>query len=80
MDSARAQLDRRVSFAAFAADPFFGIPTEGEQDRDFKLDHFYDEPSPELFEEFSKDLSLQGRPRAQSLQVYPVKRPVIASP
>ena len=35
LDSARASLDRRVSFAAYANDNYFGIGDEGETDNGF---------------------------------------------
>ena len=67
LDSARASLDRRVSFAAYAHDNYFGIADEGETDTGFQLDHYYDEPSPELFKELSGDFKLGvRRPRAFS--------------
>ena len=67
LDSARASLDRKVSFNAYAHDNYFGIANEGETENDFQLDHYYDEPSPELFKELSGDFRLGvRRPRAFS--------------
>ena len=43
-------MDRRVSFAGYAYDNFFEIRSEEAQSDDFKLNHFYDEPSPELLQ------------------------------
>ena len=68
MDSARADLDRQTSFVAYANDNLFHVPQEGENDRDFKIDHFFDEPSPDLFADGIQNIKLGvRRPRALSL-------------
>lgn len=55
LDSDAAVVDRRISFAAYAYDPFPMVSQIGEPKEDFKIDHFYDEPTPELKEQLTSD-------------------------
>lgn len=53
---------------AYAHDNFFMIPNVGESERGFRLNHFYDEPSPDLFDEQKNEELKLGvrRPRSYS--------------
>ena len=48
-------VDRRISFAAYAYDPFPMVSQIGEAKEDFKINHFYDEPTPELKVQLTSD-------------------------
>lgn len=69
-ESDNADADRRVSFMAYACDPYPNVQQVGERkDEDFKLNHFYDEPSPEMQLQLDYDAQLGSRrPRASSFQ------------
>ena len=53
----------------YAYDNFLEVPSQGEVDREFQLNHFYDEPSPDLFSDAGAKATLGVRfPRTFSFR------------
>ena len=75
-DSHCAIQDRRTSFVAYANDQFFDVPGVDEKDLDFKLNHFYDEPSPDLFKDAEVKLGVR-RPRNVSFNMNVTRSPFV---